>query len=533
MSSQLHVLIIEDNEDDAALFDLELKRGGYQTSTTVVGTRDEYSQALDDSWDVIIADYRLPGFTGLDALEIMKQRQLDIPFILVSGTIDAATAIRALKAGAQDYIQKGDLSRFVPAVDRELREATLRRARREHEYFTSALNDLHASIHSSLEVDDILEKALEISTPALAAESGAIAVRSGDVWLVKHAHGFERDVVGLHLLDQDVPAEVLSSGTAHVVAIEDVATDSRLSGDLFGGDGIQSVMVAPLTIRTDVVGLLFFGYRTPRSLSESQIGFVRDLTDQISLALTNARLYEQEHKVAEALRKLLTRSVPSIDGLDVAVSYRPARAAENVGGDFYDVFELGEDEVAILIGDVSGKGLEAAAMTETIRSSVRTLVYAHTAPSPAFVFNQLDKSLRRQLSPGEFATALLVIVNSSTGRLRLVSAGHPPPVVCGDKECRFEQPPIGLPLGVFPTVYEESYLELGDGETLVLYTDGVTEARLEGELYGEDRLIETLARLHDRDLPSLSESLLQTAAEYAGGHLTDDAVIVAFRVKLS
>lgn len=532
MVQKLSVLILEDNEDDAALFELELKRGDYEATVALVEGRQDYVAALDDGrWDLIVADYRLPGFTGLEALQLLKKLDLDIPFILVSGTIDAETAIGALKAGAHDYIQKGDLTRFLPAVERELREARLRRGERERAAFASVLAILRNTIHSTLNVNEIIEKAVKIGLPALRAEGAAVAVREGDTWAIRHARGALGDFEGNRLAGRELPISALAALRGDVVSIEDVPGDERSNMELVERYGILSLLAVPLTVGSEIAGVISFTYHTTRQqFSDSQITFTHDLGNQISLALTNARLYEQEHKVADTLRSLLARNVPCLPGLAVSVSYRPARATENVGGDFYDVFEVGEDEVVVLVGDVSGKGLEAAALTETIRSSVRTLSYAHSSPSPAFIFNQLDTSLRQQLRPGEFATALLLFLNTATGRVRLVTAGHPPPVICGPRTCVIQQPPVGLPLGVLPSNYEESYLELSKGDTLVLYTDGVTEARLEGDLYGEERLLEALARLHNGDIASLSDRLLESAVEYAGGQLTDDAVIVAVRL---
>ena len=130
MENLLHVLIVEDNDDDRELLVAELQSGGYDLVHDCVQSADKMRAALvRGQWDVVISDYAMPGFCGIDALHILQERCLDLPFIIVSGKIGEATAVELMKSGAHDYISKDDLRRLLPAVERELREAA---ARREH-----------------------------------------------------------------------------------------------------------------------------------------------------------------------------------------------------------------------------------------------------------------------------------------------------------------------------------------------------------------------------------------------------------------
>jgi DNA-binding NtrC family response regulator len=131
MDMPLKVLIVEDSEDDALLIMRELKRGGYCPVYERVDTAEAMHAALDKAdWNVIISDYVMPCFNGLEALKLLQKTGTDLPFILVSGTIGEATAVEAMKAGAHDYIMKGNLSRLVEAVKRELKEAKMRAERK-------------------------------------------------------------------------------------------------------------------------------------------------------------------------------------------------------------------------------------------------------------------------------------------------------------------------------------------------------------------------------------------------------------------
>jgi len=134
MGALLRVLIVEDSEDDAALLVRELRRAGYDLQFHRVETSEAMEAALEQhTWDVVIADYVMPGFDGLAALRLMKEKGLDLPFIVVSGKIGEETAVEAMKAGAHDYIVKGSLARLVPAIERELQEARVRREHRQLE----------------------------------------------------------------------------------------------------------------------------------------------------------------------------------------------------------------------------------------------------------------------------------------------------------------------------------------------------------------------------------------------------------------
>ena len=134
MSIPLHVLLVEDSEDDAELTVTQLRRSGFEPFAERVDTRGALEAALErKAWDIVISDYAMPGFNGFDALQIVRSKDPDLPFILISGTIGEEVAVAAMKAGAHDYLMKGNLARLVPAIERELREAGTRREQKKTE----------------------------------------------------------------------------------------------------------------------------------------------------------------------------------------------------------------------------------------------------------------------------------------------------------------------------------------------------------------------------------------------------------------
>ena len=159
MNIPLRVLIVEDSEDDAELLIYELDQGGYDLIHERVDTAVGMNAALDkQQWDIVIADYTLPNFSAPAALNLLKEKALDLPFIIVSGTIGEDIAVAAMKAGAHDYLMKGKLARLAPAVDRELREASDRRKRREAEQAVRQNEErFRALIENALDIITVLD----------------------------------------------------------------------------------------------------------------------------------------------------------------------------------------------------------------------------------------------------------------------------------------------------------------------------------------------------------------------------------------
>ena len=152
MAGSLRVLLIEDSDDDAQLILRELRRGGYGVEYELVETQSEMEKALSDRpWDLILSDYNMPLFNALQALETLKASGLDLPFIILSGTINEESAVTALKAGAHDFLLKNKLARLIPAIERELREVRVRRAHREAEAERESLIEKLAATNAELE----------------------------------------------------------------------------------------------------------------------------------------------------------------------------------------------------------------------------------------------------------------------------------------------------------------------------------------------------------------------------------------------
>jgi phosphoserine phosphatase RsbU/P len=180
-----------------------------------------------------------------------------------------------------------------------------------------------------------------------------------------------------------------------------------------------------------------------------------------------------------------------------------------------------------VIGDVAGKGVAAAGMTETVRSMVRA--FASIDPTPAFVLRKTGQLLLAEETDEHFyVTALLAIVDQASGDVQFGSAGHPGPVHLSGTSARVVDPRYGPPLGTFASEYTSAGLQLAPGESLVLYTDGVTEARRAGRIFGQARLVDSVRGLSGETPQSLAEGVAKAAGDFSS-QLMDDLEVLVIR----
>jgi diguanylate cyclase (GGDEF)-like protein/PAS domain S-box-containing protein len=213
---ELHVLIVEDSAEDAQLLLLQLRRNGYKPVAERVQTAEEMERALDEKrWDLVIADYSLPTFNALAALELLHRRELDIPFLVVSGTIGEETAVETMRAGAHDYIMKGSSARLIPAIARELREAVERaNRRRAEEALRESERRFRALIEHSSDILTVLDAGGRIvyESPSVERLLGLTAGELIGTALEEHVHPEDRHVLASALAQ--------SSGASTAVAAE-------------------------------------------------------------------------------------------------------------------------------------------------------------------------------------------------------------------------------------------------------------------------------------------------------------------------
>ena len=267
--------------------------------------------------------------------------------------------------------------------------------------------------------------------------------------------------------------------------------------------------------------------RVPGSEPAMFSGHVRDISDRVrherELLASRARLAH----IADTLQSsLLPPELPQIPGLELAARYRPVTDGLDVGGDFYDVFELADGSWAFTLGDVCGKGAGAATITALARYTLRASAIRN--PGPADVLSRLNDAVHRQ-HPEQFCTAVYANAWPATGRVAMALGGHPPPLVVragGSVES------VGTPgrlLGPFPEWRgASSTVLLEPGDLLLCYTDGLTEARRNGQQFGERRLMDALSQYATLGVEALIKSVEAEVIAFAG-ELSDDLAMLAFR----
>ncbi len=296
---------------------------------------------------------------------------------------------------------------------------------------------------------------------------------------------------------------------------------------------VRSWLAAPVTARSgEVLGTLFLGHRDPRAFDGRDELLIGGMVAHLAVALEKAELLAERAQVAHLLQEtLLPPLLPSIPGVDCAARYRPTGSGNLVGGDFYDLFSTGEGMWGVVLGDVSGVGPEAAALTGIARYTIRAVA---RDDGPSEVLRALNDALNNQRTDDRFCTALyLTLVPAATGvGVTLANGGHPPPLVLHDDgRVDVVTGASGLPLGMFPDAgVSDRQLTLAPGDAMILYTDGVIEARSpSGDQLGQERLEELVAGCAGRTADGIARRLELAVIDHQAGVTLDDVAVLVVR----
>jgi GAF domain-containing protein/anti-sigma regulatory factor (Ser/Thr protein kinase) len=375
-----------------------------------------------------------------------------------------------------------------------------------------------------LSIEDLLDELLIRTRDILHADTAAILLLESDGKMLRAraAKGIEEEV------EQGVRIPV-GGGFAGRVAAErrpifiPNVDHSNVLNPILREKGIRSLLGVPLLVEGRVIGVLHVGSLTPREFTDSDRDLLQLAADRAALAIDHAQLYEQR-RVAEALqRTLLPQEIVGIAGVEAAARYLPAAQASSLGGDWYDVFPLTGGAVGVAVGDVVGRGLPAAALMAQLRTALRA--YAFDGHPPGQVIDRLNRILA-YLSPATMTTATYLVLDLEREKVRMVNAGHPPPLVIPPGGEPYYLPSTGgVALGASrASRYHEEECPLPSGSTLVLYTDGVIEVRGESLDEGLERLRRIAAREH-RDVEALCDAVIGEMV--ADGRPADDVAMLA------
>ncbi|MFF3865291.1 SpoIIE family protein phosphatase [Micromonospora sp. NPDC001898] len=387
-------------------------------------------QAVQTPFDLVLTDVMMPRLDGFGLVTALRAepRTRHVPIVLLSARAGSAEAVAGLSVGADDYLTK-------PFSSEEL----IARVRANVE-----LGQLRGQVIRRLRA--LADAAVAVNTARTTAEVLQVAAR--------------------HAL-----------GLAEAARVVVTATGARSEADGGGTAAAEPSIVLPLTgTAGEQLGELRVWGRGEDTTDTAQAALTQ-LARLIGVRLENAQLYEAEHRIATTLQhSLLPRTLPRLPGAVLASRYLPGSADVEVGGDWYDVVELDDDELVLVIGDVVGKGVRAAAAMGQLRNALRAYVLEGYDPGKSLTrLNRLVGSTEQS----SFATVVCLQFSPRTGRLRYASAGHPSPLLIqGDDVGFLHDRALGPPVGAIPAAsYRTVEDELPPGARLLLYTDGLIEDR--------------------------------------------------------
>jgi PAS domain S-box-containing protein len=371
---------------------------------------------------------------------------------------------------------------------------------------TARLQQATSMLAEALTVNQVVLVITEVGRSAIGADHSAVALLDDDklrlriVTPAPDGEGEAAPWTGPAAIPLSVPS-VMS------VAVREnrpfLAVDSadllrqlgREEPEVFAqGTGERAWVGLPLAAAGAPLGALRFSFDRPREITEEERVFLEALAGQCALAMERALLFEREHSTAENLqRSLLPSELPDLPAVRLAARYNPVTRHVQVGGDWYDVFRLPDDRVAIVIGDVMGKGVLAAAVMGRVRNALRAL--ALTDPRPAAVLSGLDRLFTAAEDLEQFTTLAYLVIDPTSGEGDYGNAGHPPPLVLGHAAPpRLSGIEPGTPLG-WASHRQQTRFTLTGGDTIVLYSDGLVENRRRGVDTGLEELVAAAAGL--------------------------------------
>jgi PAS domain S-box-containing protein len=406
------------------------------------------------------------------------------------------------------------------------------------------LADAGQMLASSLDYEQTLERVARMIVPRLADwcaidmvdehdEIMHVAVAHADPAKVELAHELRRRYPpdmdaptgvpaiirgGPAELYRDIPDEMLVAAAKdeeHLRIIREV--------------GLRSGMAVPMRLGDETLGVITFASaESGRAFDDDDLAFAQDLALRAATAVQNARLYQAQERVSHTLQaSLLPERLPDLPGWEIHAAYQAGERGADVGGDFYDILPVDGGHLVVL-GDVTGKGIEAAALTSLVRHSAR--MAARFDPSPARVLSLVNQVLREQ-SRLSLVTAVCGFVArvGDGARLTVASAGHPLPLLRRAGQAPEPLGRHGVLLGVEGADdWTEATVPLAAGDTMLFYTDGVTETPGDASRYGEERLHEAIARAGDGPAAMLAE-IERSLRDFQSGVAIDDRAMVALR----
>ncbi len=386
------------------------------------------------------------------------------------------------------------------------------------------------AVGSSLQVNVVLNRVLDVVQKILSADSVALLLhdsRKGSLATSMARGAVPPSVLYLEVKPgEDLPGHVFKTGQP--VSVRDLhASMDGLAGSAASHD-LRSLLAVPLMARGRPIGVLMVFSVRPGAFADEDLNMLQTFATQAALAIDTASLYSREHDVAQTLqRSILPGALPEFAEIRAAAEYRPAGGDAEIGGDYYDLFRAPDGAIWFTIADVCGKGVRAATKTSMIKYSARALVSAGLGPAEAM--SQLNRFVGESGDASDIVTSWLGRLDPHSGELAWADGGHPPAVL-RRADGTIERLGVTGPLlgAAIDAAYAEKSVRLGEGDAVLLYTDGVTEGRFEGEFFGEERVDQVFgASIRAIDAPA---DLLRAVQSFVRVGLKDDVAVLVVEI---
>ncbi|MGO8672851.1 MAG: SpoIIE family protein phosphatase [Capsulimonadaceae bacterium] len=532
---------MDDRAENLTVLTALLEPLGHPIETARSGAQT-LKQILKHDFAVILLDVLLPDIDGFETATLIKQREKSrtIPIIFITAlSTDPRDVFQGYSAGAVDYITKpfdpdilrSKVSVFIDLHQKgeqikvqaeQLRKSELREAERRRETQKRALEQRHlaelrASEAKLSQFKSMLDATLDCVLIFEPQTERFVYANRGAVDQLEYS---EEDILQLtpaaicdSAPDFDALRRQLGNGAQSAITFE--TQHKRASGS-----------EVPVEVLVQYV---------PHDGEHGRfIWIARDITERKRAASELEEAYAREKRIAEVLQRSLLLAPPedSFPGISVATLYEAAWDEASLGGDFFDAFHVGPDTVVLVVGDVTGKGLKAAARTAEVKFTLRA--FARESADPSRLLSRINRCLVTQWGDTDeqvFVCVSVVVWDARKSMIQASSAGCEPPIVVRASGELETLQATGLPLAIRECdEYPHMEVALGPGDFVAMVTDGITESRRNGDMFGEELLKQCLtASLAEQSANSTAQAVLDAAKQFAGGRLQDDACVLVAR----
>lgn len=418
-----------------------------------------------------------------------------------------------------------------------------------------------ATVAQTLDLDKILDTALEKIMDFLGVKNGGVYLlnpQTNQLVLRRYKKLTESFIKEKNRVNMGEGCTGIAAKSGEIYCAFGMPEKQYICEDAERLMELDCFVAAPIMVKGKAIGVIELFAPSARRITKTEAMLITTISNQIGIAIENAKLYQQEKQnvsnlsslkkeletANEELKEHLDREAyiartlqrglipiepPTLEGFDIATRYISATEAASIGGDFYDFVPF-ENTVGVIIGDVSGSGVETTTLSSMVKNTLRA--FAFEDPAPCRVIARTNSVIFKEAPLDKFATVFLALLEPATGKVTYANAGHPPPFLVKTRgqavePLKFCTPALALTDNLTCPEYEA---KLSKGDSFVAYTDGLTEAKHNSELFGDERLSNFLT-VH-KDIASadeMADEILNAIQSFSDGYFVDDATLVVIR----